>query len=101
MSNRNRSAPSGPLIGEKISDVDVTGAITGATTVDLTATVAGLDTTDLITVVPQAALPEGVVLGGARVTAADTIAIRVGKITVGDVASATYAFDIHVNHYSS
>lgn len=100
MSNKKRSAPSGPVTAEKIS-ATMTGAITGATAVDIDVTVAGVVTTDVVTVSPVAALPAGCGIVSAHVSAADTVKVRVMKVTAGDIASADYAVNVNVSRYTS
>lgn len=100
MTNKKRSAPSGPLTGEKLT-ATLTTVITGSTAVDTTVAVAGLRVTDTVTVNPVADLPAGAGIVSARVSAADTLKVRIGKFTAGDLAEADYDILIDVGRYST
>jgi hypothetical protein len=70
------------------------GNIAAQTTLSATVAVPGLTTSHLIVLTPAANLPAGLVLAFARPSAADTLTIGLGNVTVGaiDPPAITYGF---------
>ncbi len=60
-------------------------AVTADTSAEQTFTVTGLATTDTVVVNPPASFGDGLVLAGARVSAANTLAVRFGNMTAGSL----------------
>lgn len=93
-----RAGNEGP-VSHWVKDVTVDfGSVGAATTVDQAVTVPGVAVGDLVFAQwVSAALNTGLVVSsGCRVTAADTVALRVGNLTAApiDAASATVTFFI-------
>jgi hypothetical protein len=72
------------------------------TTADLSLTVPGALTTDEVVNVFAASLESGLVLSNARVSAADTVIVRLGNVTVGAINAAEQTFTVVLaRHYSA
>lgn len=89
-------SPSGAVIG-----LDKTGTMTGASiaaasTGVFTMTVTGARVGAVVTGSPTTALQAGLVLGGFRVTAADTVSVQIGNVTAGAIVPSNYVFDLMV-----
>lgn len=72
------------------------------TTADLALTVTGALTTDEVLNVFAPALESGLVLSNARVSAADTVTVRLGNVTTGAINAAEQTFTVVLcRHYSA
>lgn len=72
-------------------------SLLAATTNDTSVTITGAALGDVIVMNPPDALESGLVFGGARVTAANTVKVRVGNVTAGaiDAAAASWTYAIY------
>lgn len=59
------------------------------TTADVSVTIPGVSTDEVVILFPPAALESGLVYGGSRVTALDTVSVRIGNVTVGAINGAS------------
>lgn len=68
-------------------------SLDAVTAVDTAVTIAGVATTDFVVAMPPD-LTDGLVYGGCRVSAADTVQVRIGNVTAGAInpASADWVF---------
>jgi hypothetical protein len=72
------------------------------TTADLALTVTGALTTDEVVNVFAASLESGLVLSNARVSAADTVTVRLGNVTTGAINAGEQTFTVVLaRHYSA
>lgn len=76
-------------------NLDLLQLTTGVAT-DQTHTVPGVRVGDVVMMTADADFPAGLVIGGARVSARDTVVIRLGNVTAGTInpAPAAYTFTI-------
>lgn len=68
------------------------GSVATVSSAEGTATVKGVDTADVVIAIPPSGLEDDIIPKGARVSAADTVAVKVYNPTGGaiDPASATW-----------
>lgn len=80
----------------KVSTYSVTiapGAVSANTNKEVTVTVTGLNTSDIV-YVNKPTMTTGIVLGGARVSAADTLAVVYGNLTAGSLTPASESYTV-------
>lgn len=80
----------------KVSTYSVTispGAVAANTTKEVTVTVTGLSTNDIVHV-NKPTVTAGIVLGGARVSATDTLAVCYGNLTAGSLTPASESYTV-------
>lgn len=68
------------------------------TTSDTALTVPGALVGDTVEITPLGTWPAGVVMGPHRVSAADTVQMRVGNVTAGAVDPASQQYKVVCNH---
>jgi hypothetical protein len=68
------------------------------TTSDTALTVPGALVGDTVEITPLGTWPAGVVMGPHRVSAADTVQMRVGNVTAGAVDPASQQYKVVLNH---
>lgn len=96
-----RGSPSGPKALEKAQLAFAAGTLTSLTTKVITQTLTGVRTTDRVCLNSAAALPTGVVLGDARVSAVDVVSIRFANVTTADVAGGNMTMDAVIMRFSA
>jgi hypothetical protein len=77
------------------------GTLTSLTTKVITQALSGARVTDFVSVAPLAALPTGVVLGSAYVSAAGVISIRFANVTTADVAGGNVSLMTMLHKFST
>jgi hypothetical protein len=100
-SNKKRSSPSGPVTTEKVEATIADTLIATITTAEVSVTVAGLKTTDVVNVSCTTALPAGLGLAGARVSAANTLTLAFVNPTAGGIQTTALVFNVNVARYST
>lgn len=87
-----RAGDSGP-VSHFLRTVSVDAAeIAANTTGDTAATVPGAEVGDTVIATCDGALEAGLVVGNARVTAANTVSLRLGNVTVAPVNASAFNF---------
>lgn len=80
----------------KVSTYSITispGAVSANTNKEVTVTVTGLNTSDIV-YVNKPTMTTGIVLGGARVSAANTLAVVYGNLTAGSLTPASESYTV-------
>lgn len=72
------------------------GTIAAATTVTTTAALVGAKVGNTITICPAAALPTGIVIAAARVSAADVVSVTLANVTGAGVVTGLQVFDYNL-----
>jgi hypothetical protein len=101
MGTSTRGAPSGPVDSQKSAVYFAAGTLTSLTTKVITQTLSGARVTDFVEVAPLAALPTGVTVGKAYVSAAGVISIRFANVTTADVAGGNVSLAVLIHKFST
>lgn len=80
-----------------VTAIDV-ASLAANTTSDTALTVPGSLVGDTVEITPLGTWPAGVVMGPHRVSAAGTVQMRVGNVTVGAVDPASQDYKVVLNH---
>lgn len=92
-----RAGETGPVSALLKTTVAVDPASIGAqTTAETTVTVTGAVVGDVVDASPLAALPTGLLFGGARVSATDTIALLFGNVTTAAIDMTAHNFNFTI-----
>lgn len=103
MATKGRASPSGPVIEDKVVVLAFNPAsVAAAITAEQSVTVPGVRTTDtILAVTPGAALTAGLAIVGARVTAANTVAVQFANVTAGAIDNAAVDLTFTVGRFSN
>lgn len=96
MTDRIKQAPSGKIVGYRSAVTLTYGAIADEGLDVQSGTITGLKTTDNVSVNPTAALPAGVAIAFARVSAANTIDVGIACFAAAGVTPGAVTFNVIV-----
>jgi hypothetical protein len=101
MVQKKRSSASGPTSAIKYDPVTLSfGSVATVSTDTATASVTGLKTTDVVTVNAQN-LPANLGVVDARVSAADTLEVRLMNPTAGGIVADNIIFDLVAHTFTA
>lgn len=88
-----RGSPSGPKAMQKAQLAFAAGTLTSQTVKTVTQLLTGARTTDRVVVNSAAALPSNVMLGSARISAANVVTLYIVNPTAADIAGGNMTVD--------